>query len=983
MNRLNVKHRVVIGLLGLVASVVMLGFFLGIVPDRDSAVRQGRTALAEAIAVHTTSAVLATEFTYLNDDFDRLVARNHDLLSLALRRQDGAALVATAGHARQWQVMGGEYSRDTQVRVPIWSGENKWGQLELRFEALTRPGFMGLAHHPMLRMVVFMVLLCYLGFYFYLGKVLRQLDPSRAIPGRVRSALDTLAGGLLVLDHKEQIVLANRSFANLLGKASDNLLGHRAGDLPWMDKKGDTVKRPDRPWVQALESGETQTNRILRLRRPDRRGLTFNVNCSPVLGAGGKYAGVLVSFDDITQLEKKEIELRQSKEQAEAANQAKSAFLANMSHEIRTPMNAILGFTEILKRGYGKDPADSLRYLNTIHASGTNLLDLINDILDLSKVESGQLEVEAAWTEPHRIIHEVLQMLGLKAREQGIRLTFKARRALPRQIKTDPARFRQIIFNLVGNAIKFTEKGQVRVACDFQASAAHPQLQIDISDSGIGIAADKIDSIFDPFTQADSAITRRFGGTGLGLSISRKFARALGGDIRVKSRPGVGSTFSVTVATGDVQAVPFLQPDELTKADQVQPAGKQTAWQFPEARVLVVDDGDENRELIRLLLQEAGLKVEEAENGKVGVEKATAQSYDVILMDVNMPVMDGFTATQTLRRQGLEAPIIALTANAMAGFEQECLDAGYSGYCSKPIDLDRLMKRMADLLGGRPVDGRSAEAETIDAAPIATAGTPPSAEAAPIVSTLPDSNERFRGLIARFAARLNEQLHTARQALVQGNRDEVSAFAHWLKGSGGTVGFDDFTVPASQLETLAKENGSAAELHKQITALSGLAARLVVPGNSAPTAPPSEVVRSGKIISDTPMKPIRPAPEASPPLTSRLASNPRFHGVICQFIEKLKEELGRAERVLESGDMPALTLIAQWLKGAGGTVGFDDFTAPAAQLQACAKAAQVEQAGQVIAQLRIISEAIVPPPPLPAGKAENRPMGKRPVASIN
>ena len=244
MKFLNPKARITMGLVGVMTSLVMLAFFLDIIPDSKSAVRQGRAVLAETIAVYSTALVKTAESKRLRDDFNLLADRNKDLLSLALRHESGNTFVSTGDHADHWQEMAGEYSKDSQVRVPIWSGDRKWGQLELRFESLEGEGaWSGLLKNPMLQMVVFMGLVGFVVYYFYLGKVLRQLDPSQAIPGRVRAALDTMAEGLLILDRKEQIVLANAAFSAMIDKSANSLLGYRAGELPWMDTAGEKIEK--------------------------------------------------------------------------------------------------------------------------------------------------------------------------------------------------------------------------------------------------------------------------------------------------------------------------------------------------------------------------------------------------------------------------------------------------------------------------------------------------------------------------------------------------------------------------------------------------------------------------------------------------------------------------------------------------------------------------------------------------------------------
>ncbi len=961
MGRLNVKFRVVAGMVGLVISLIFLALYLGIIPDRIGAVRKGRTSLAEALAVHSAALVMTSDFQRLKADLDLISKRNPGLLSLALRRADGRSTISIGDHDGQWQPMQENFTKANQIRVPISDGKQNWGQLELRFNPLQDQGLKGILQTPWVQIGLFLGIGCFVTFYLYLGRVLRQLDPSQAIPGRVRAALDTMAEGLLVVDPKEQIVLANKSFADLFQRSPDKFLGHKAGELPWIDTEGNKIEKENRPWIQALKQGKLQRKQMLRLQVSADEWRTFNVNCAPVLGSAEKPAGVLISFDDVTQLEKKEIELRKSKEEAETANQAKSVFLASMSHEIRTPMNSILGFTEILKRGYARSKEETRRHLNTIHSSGKNLLALINDILDLSKVESGRIEVEKTWDEPHRIAQEVLKTLKVQSEEKGLYLRFNAESALPQKIETDPTRFRQIIFNLVGNAIKFTETGGVTVGLRFKNNRRRPLLIVDITDTGIGIPSEKIGSIFDPFTQADSSITRHFGGTGLGLSISRKFARLLGGDIRVSSQPDKGSRFRVILATGDTTSIPFLQPEEVALTLEETAKAKPDRWRLNRSRVLVVEDGVETRELLRLLLVQAGVDVYEAENGLEGVRKTTTEPYDVILMDVNMPVMDGFAAAGKMRQNGVKSPIIAMTANAMKGSEQECLAAGYSGYLPKPIDIDKLMQMMADLVGGDQVKEMDDASPGIPAMPEIASAEKQAAPPHPLVSSLPISDPEFQKIIIRFESQLRDKLKSAVRARERGDLAESAAFAHWLKGAGGTVGFAEFTEPARQLEQLVNEGADVSEMTAAWKAIRRLAIRLA---DTIADLAISAATGTGAAASPTPSEApssAHTAGTAVTPLVSRYAELPEFQPIIHHFIETLDENLSKMELAYVQEDWKQLESLSHWLKGSGGTVGFDAFTKPAAELEKFAKAQQADQAGGMLDKLKRLKNAALHP----------------------
>lgn len=434
-------------------------------------------------------------------------------------------------------------------------------------------------------------------------------------------------------------------------------------------------------------------------------GSTFWANAvlDPLLECG-KLTGFSVVLRDVTlsrslneelerrvqqrtlEVREREAQLRAAKEEAEVANATKSAFLANMSHEIRTPLGALIGFSELMLNDEMSSD-DRRRAIEIIKKNGRVLSTIINDILDLSKVEAGKLEFERVEVPLPELLNEIRVLLDLEASGKGIRLQIVAAPGLRPFLRTDPTRLRQILFNIIGNAIKFTARGSVTVTV--QPADDPCRIAFVVTDTGSGIAPEQVERLFAPFTQADVTTTRKFGGTGLGLVLSRKLAVALGGDVRLHaSTPGIGSTFVITIEHG------WSADASMSRAPRVARPPVQ-ADRLRGQRVLVVDDSPDNLELIEHVLRAAGGEVTTASNGVEGVSAALSNSFDVILMDLQMPEMDGFTATRELRERGFDRPILALTAHAMKEERERCLASGFDDHLTKPIDRQALIGALA------------------------------------------------------------------------------------------------------------------------------------------------------------------------------------------------------------------------------------------------------------------------------------------------
>jgi two-component system sensor histidine kinase/response regulator len=643
------------------------------------------------------------------------------------------------------------------------------------------------------------------------------VDMAQGLPGVVYQSI-------VRHDGSGEVVFGREAYYNLLG------LDHRRASLDW-DAFASVVVEEDRERLRETMTHAIRTLGLLTIDfrvRGDDGPRWIHIEAVPRRSSDPGVAGIWNGYAmDITERKRLEADLAASQDAANAANRAKSEFLANMSHEIRTPMNAIIGLAHLaLKTDLNHRQRD---YLTKVSGAAQSLLRIVNDVLDVSKIEAGQLQLEHIRFNVHTIFDDLISIVGHRIAEKGLELRMDVGSELPEQLLGDPLRLSQVLLNLANNAVKFTPRGFVAVhASVIEHADDDVRVRFAIEDSGIGLTGEQAARLFRPFVQADSSTTRQFGGTGLGLSISKRLVDLMGGEIGVTSEPGRGSIFWFTVR---LKRAPAPEQAPLTTGAPVPP-------NLRGARILLAEDNPINQQVALELLQGAGAQVDLASSGREAVEAVQARDYDAVLMDLQMPLMDGLQATRAIRAQARlrDLPIVAMTASVMAGDRDRCLEAGMTDHISKPVSVDQLLGTLARWLPQR------ADAGPAPAAPALADGGPelPALDGFDVaegVRRVGGDRALYRRLLLQFREHSGGAADDIRDALAAGDRVRAKAGAHTLKGVAGTLSARELQAAAQALESALRRG--AASFEGELAALVAAHARVMAALGGLPREGPA------------------------------------------------------------------------------------------------------------------------------------------------